>query len=940
MHLNVRSLYKKLDQITCLYSNVDFLCCSETWLTDKYDDSSVNIKGMSIFRNDRCNASEYDRQSGNIPKRGGGVAIYVGDKWSAFVDVYKEGTQITSNFETVTIIVKKPNNRFMTVMCVYKPPTGSTQKLLEFLYTVTNDPIVTPTELWIVGDFNINFTVRNNPDVIRINRFLKETNLRQLISDSTRLTNRGGSCIDWIITSSSFLSKSGVLNDLLSDHFPVYAVRKKGRECVKKVRRKVRIYKHFDADVYGLLIDKIDWEKYYSVEDPDIIWDMIYVRIVEILEVMCPYKNIFIREVKTPWFTHEIYECIRKRSHYVHLFRSTQNGDILAISKYFRNRCNKLVREAKREFIKGSLDAYKHNPTKFWRELNKILRPAHNANYDVDFCDVNTGEKVPSNETSNYLNNYFANIGARKSPVRGLFDEHEIHGEFFEIGNVRIGEVSKLIAEIDEKKDSCIEGVSTKVLKATFSRVPNAVRYLFSISLKTGIFPRKWAIGFINILPKGGDKTNPSNWRPITQTCVPAKLLEKIVQSRLVRYLDENNIMSKCQFGFRKGRSTQQAIFEILKDAHCSLNRDGIMGLLFLDISKAFDSLDHKLLLSKLRKISLARNSMEWFTSYLDRMQVVRHNGNASSPQKFTNGIPQGSCLGPTLFIFYINSIFKYLNGPKVLMFADDCVLYKSGTNWGEIRQCLQDGLNMYTRWGDEYNLCLNARKSKAMLICNNVARTVIGSPAPFHAGNREILFVRKYCYLGCIIDDELTMLHEYKAVYRKAESKIFMLGKLRYFVDSNTALLIYKQTILPYFDYGGFILVSSSKGQKKDLQTLQNNALRICLRYKLVDRISERKLHEESRLQSLEQRRSFQLLKLMYYHSKDVGNLKLVERPTRGGIKIVFDVPTKCNKKYLDSPYYKGTQLWNDLTNEVQRLENIVLFDKKVRPMFNLYRA
>ena len=159
------------------------------------------------------------------------------------------------------------------------------------------------------------------------------------------------------------------------------------------------------------------------------------------------------------------------------------------------------------------------------------------------------------------------------------------------------------------------------------------------------------------------------------------------------------------------------------------------------------------------------------------------------------------------------------------------------------------------------------------------------------------------------------------------------------YFVDTNTALLIYKQAILPYFDYGGFLMVSCNKGQKKDLQVLQNNALRMCLRYKLVDRISERRLHIESKLQSLDQRREYQLLKLMYLHSKCVYNIKVANRCTRGAEKVVFNIPTRCTTTYLNSPYYIGTQLWNDLSNITQRSENIRQFEKSVSPLYRVYQ-
>ena len=380
--------------------------------------------------------------------------------------------------------------------------------------------------------------------------------------------------------------------------------------------------------------------------------------------------------------------------------------------------------------------------------------------------------------------------------------------------------MKRLVSGIDTTKDSCVDGISARILKIAFGKLIKPLCHLFNMSLCTGVFPCKWAVGYINILPKGGDKTDASNWRPITQTCLPAKLLEKIAQSRLLLHLDANNILSDCQYGFRKGRSTQQAVFELSKDVNISLNNDDIIGLLFLDISKAFDSLDHRLLLRKLRNIGLAENSVKWFTSYLDRKQVVRYNGSISQAYTFKNGIPQGSCLGPTLFIFYINDLFKYLFNVKVLMFANDCVLYKSGKDWNDVQYCLQTDLDVYIEWGREYNLHLNASKSKAMLVCNSNDRIVIGDPAPFNAGNRQIMFVHSYCYLGCVINDELTILNEYKAVYRKAERKVYMLGKLRYFINKETALLIYKQAVLPYFDYGGFLLLSCNRGQTRDLQT------------------------------------------------------------------------------------------------------------------------
>ena len=403
-------------------------------------------------------------------------------------------------------------------------------------------------------------------------------------------------------------------------------------------------------------------------------------------------------------------------------------------------------------------------------------------------------------------------------------------------------------------------------------------------------------------------------------------------------HLNHCGILSDCQYGFRQGRSTQKTIFKLINSLYSDLNVDNITGLIFLDISKAFDSLDHSILLEKLHDVRLANNSLKWFQSYLDRQQVVQYNDMVSEAYKFNYGIPQGSCLGPTLFIFYINDLFKYIENVNMLMFADDCVLYKSGNSWGPVRQSLQDALNIYIAWGNDHNLTLNVSKTKAMVVCTEQKRVEIGDPAPFSAGNRPIFFVSHFCYLGAIIDNEMSMSQEYKSVYRKVEHKIFMLGKLRYFLDRKSALLVYKQAILPLIDYASFLLLSVSLGCKRDLQGLQNNALRICLRYRMQDHVTRDQLHDDANLQSLEQRRIVQTLSLLHDCSNNHDYVKTTRNRTRADAKIVYNIPTKCTTRFLNSPYYKGIQYWNMLENHVQRAATPFIFKKYMRSLYNNY--
>ena len=247
-------------------------------------------------------------------------------------------------------------------------------------------------------------------------------------------------------------------------------------------------------------------------------------------------------------------------------------------------------------------------------------------------------------------------------------------------------------------------------------------------------------------------------------------------------------------------------------------------------------------------------------------------------------------------------------------------VLYKSGKTWDDVHGPLQRGLNLYIKWGRDHNLSLNASKTKAMMLCSKPKRNMLNRPTHFNAGNSKIAFVENVCYLGCIIDNELTMIPQYKAVYRRVEQKVFMLGKLPYLVDKKSAILVYKQDILPYIDYGSFIILACNIGRRRDIQTLQNDALRLRMRYKLADHVSIERLHHEANLQSIEQRGHYQLLKLLYDYSRDDLNVKAPVRQTRAASKIAFKIPSRCMDRCLHSPLYFGSKIWNNLDINVQR--------------------
>ena len=262
-------------------------------------------------------------------------------------------------------------------------------------------------------------------------------------------------------------------------------------------------------------------------------------------------------------------------------------------------------------------------------------------------------------------------------------------------------------------------------------------------------------------------------------------------------------------------------------------------------------------------------------------------------------------------------------------MFADDCVLYKRGKNWNDIRCPMQDMLDMYISWGTTHCLSLNADKTKCMIVANRGKLNALVDPAPFNAGNRQIMFVKKFSYLGIVLDNEMLLKPLYRYVCRQVEQKLFMLRKIRKNINNFGAISLYKQMILPLFDYSGFLLLSCNLGQKRELQRIQNSCIRSCLLYNRVEHITIERLHREMRLVSLEQRRQIQCLSLMYRLSKKDAYIKRPNVYTRGNVKIKFKVMTKCSGKYLGSPLYRGAQLWDKLDKITQDLPNVKLFSE-----------
>ena len=487
-------------------------------------------------------------------------------------------------------------------------------------------------------------------------------------------------------------------------------------------------------------------------------------------------------------------------------------------------------------------------------------------------------------------------------------------------------EIMLLAEDIDINSLSGFIGLNANICKIILLHIPDKMRMIFANSMF------KWAMSTVKLLP------NPGNWRPISTTNLFSKILEKLVHRQVLKYFLDNEVINKNQYGFLPGKSTHEAIFKTVQNIYSAINSKKLLGMMLLDVAKVFNCIDHGILFVKMELAGFSLNVINWFRSYLSRTQRVNLDGAMSGILPVLKGIAQGTVLGPLLFIFYINDIFSIVRNVKMSLFADDCVIFLSGNNWVDVHRKIQSDFDSILEWTYRNSLRLNHSKTKAIIFGSRSKLANISIQRPFIMNGVELGFVKSHSYLGIQLDNIMSLNALVKDIKKKISNKIFVFRKIRKYLNFHASVLVYKQTIMPILDYAGFMLISCRKEDISDFQILQNDILRICNLSRISDRVSIKELHAKCKIISLEQRMRIQLLWLMYLLSRDPAFIRVPNRITRSADKIVFKVLAKILPIYEHSPYYIGTQLWNNLPKIVQDSPNVYAFKKEIRRMNRTY--
>uniref|UniRef100_A0A8C6LUY9 Reverse transcriptase domain-containing protein n=1 Tax=Nothobranchius furzeri TaxID=105023 RepID=A0A8C6LUY9_NOTFU len=534
------------------------------------------------------------------------------------------------------------------------------------------------------------------------------------------------------------------------------------------------------------------------------------------------------------------------------------------------------------------------------------------------------------------LTMFFTNVGpdlAKNIPKRTNYSTGEniksIKNSIY-LSPVSSDEIRNIINKCINKRSTDCDGLDITLIKNIIESIIHPLTYICNLSFATGTFPNRMKIAKVIPLHKSGDKHIFSNYRPISLLSQFSKILEKLYIARLDRFLINEEILNDSQYGFRTNHSTSMALMELTEEISEALDKKNHLISIFIDLKKAFDTVDHTILIKKLCKYGIKGMALKWITSYLtDRQQYVQINNTKSHINNITCGVPQGSVLGPKLFIIYINDIVEASNILKCTLFADDTTFYYSGDNVEQMIEVIQAEMKKIKLWFDGNKLSLNSDKSCFMIFSNTNSNDEI----LLNIDEINIKRVQEVKYLGVIIDEKLSWKLHINSVKTKISKTIALLHRAKGLLDNNSLYLLYNSLIVPYLNYCIEIWGTTYKTYTNSIYILQKKAIRIITRSNYRD--PSNPLFIKLKTLKFYDLVDYNILKCMYNANKRNVPAGLIKRFSKRHSKYdlkgheLFNIPRHRILVKEHCVFTYGDKMWNKLNTEIKNAKTILTFKK-----------
>ena len=862
-----------------------------------------------------------------------------------------------------------PNRKNIIVGNIYRHPSMYLEEYLDdyltpFLNKISNEN----KRKIIMGDFNVDLMKVDDNDITAKYFDIMTSHLFvPHIVHPTRITSTSKTLIDNIFSNATNMeeAKSGNLTISLSDHLAQFLFLPNDLRRSETYKKSKSVIDHRKLDQENYILDMFDlnWD-ISNFADPNNAFAFLENHIDQVNKKHIHTRELTkkeMRDLENPWIDTEIKTMIKKRNLVHTLFIKTSDKEkkeeLKSRYKKLRNDVTSKIRSKKRKYYEDFFNENSNNLRNTWRGIKSIINLDKNSSSPNSLIRENKLITDPK-EVATEFNKYFSNI------AENLQSQIHTEGQNFQnylknpnqntiflkaTSNI---EILNTITTHIKKKGSGPHSIPHNILHLIKDIIAQPLADILNLSFQTGIYIDNLKISrVVPIFKEKGSDLSPENYRPISLLSNINKIFEKIMHKRVYEFMEEHNLIYPHQFGFRLFHSTVHALTDMTESIRGSIDKNKFVAGIFIDLQKAFDTVDHSILLSKLDHYGIRGVANNWFRSYLsNRKQFVSINDEKSDMAPMNYGVPQGSVLGPLLFLIYINDLHNAIIYSKTCHFADDTAILYANHSLKQLQKHVNIDLKHLCHWLKANKISLNAGKTELMIFRNT--HKLIDYDLKIKINGKIIIPSSKIKYLGVILDPHLNGSAHVNYIAPKLNRAVGMLSKLRHFVSNQTATSVYHAIFGSIMNYGCLTWAQNLNSHVFRIGKIQNKAIKTINFAQHDDDVDL--LYPKNRIIKFTDQ--VKMENFLYTHASIKGKIpgplrnqflirgEHCDPSTRGSTLTMLILPKVRTQGYgINSIKYKATAYWNLIMNNIPdnnfiNLTKNTVKEKLLTYFFNVY--
>lgn len=835
LYLNARSIQNKTEELQFIITQTvdfDIVVITEHWLNDTTVNYFLMENYVNVFA---CRPNRI----------GGGSAILI-KKNIKHKTIFKFSDD---NNSFTCVQIETSSKEKINISSIYRNTIYTNlaiqtffQQLSDFLDVTTN------TETIIIGDFN--FDTINKTENVNTYINIMQTYNMHILYENVITRQISNTCLDHIFVNN--ISRCIDIQQLRYDLFDHNLIFIEYQNISINTMNSITNNKHIDHRKLNEMITATP----IHLNENDTI-DCFYESFINQINMKIDNCTTTRKTSKNntlkPWYNKELKVSIQAKNFWYKKHLQNPMNEYLAEEyRYWRNKTTSVRRQNRLNYFNNQFQESAGNIKKTWQNIKTVLyngiKPANNIDIPDNTLIPNYKQKWISD-----LNKYYINIVKNTNDTNSenrfaiLYENTNIRHQF-EISTTDKNNVIKIIKNMKNTSSKGHDNISIKIIKDNIEQLAGPITNIINKSIITATVPALMKISKIIPIYKNGNKENHENYRPISILPTVDKIMESVINEQLTQYMSEYQLLDSQQYGFRKLSNTNCALFDLTCSIEKALGDNNKSAIIFIDVKKAFDTVNRSILLNKLYNMGVKNRSHDWFKSYFNtRKQYVEVNDAKSSVECTTDGIPQGGVLAATLFIIYLNELKNLkLNGERFL-YADDIALVYNEKNINDITLAANEDMKTIKKFMDLHKLTININKTKIMYIKENSPnrQAVVYN-------NQIVDIATEFNYLGVLIDNNLNWKKQVNKLKTKTSQIAGILRRVSKVTPKEIYKTIYHSMFHSHILYGAALLNCSSKTTVDELQVIQNRAIRNLYNIPLRTRIST--IYESTNLATIKE--------------------------------------------------------------------------------------